>query len=319
MDLSTTSPTSPDVRIAADPIIQVPAGRVLTALREVVVMGREPDAAGAQRFIQYAASQNLALDQCWAVENPDGRLRPALIALPNHGHTAMIFTSPPRNRDEVAALARLIEHSVAHLDRPRVALAQVLLTREEKLVREAFEAAGFQYLADLAYLDRNLPRLPRPPVARWPEGCTIETWRPVLLDDFKRALTASYEDTRDCPALCGLRSIDDVMADHLGAGVADPELWTLVRRRGEPAAALLVNPLPDGQTVELSYLGVGARHRRLGLGRLLMDHALHLLSRRPFTRFTLAVDEANTPAVNLYKSLGFHRSERRVAMIHPIH
>jgi len=59
-------------------------------------------------------------------------------------------------------------------------------------------------------------------------------------------------------------------------------------------------------------------YRGRGLGRRLMGLAMRQLSERPYTRFTLAVDQKNLPALRLYKSFGLARTDRRLAYIRPV-
>ncbi|MCC6907908.1 MAG: GNAT family N-acetyltransferase [Phycisphaerales bacterium] len=299
-------------------ILQVPQDRLLDALRHVVGGGSDPSAAAARRFLEFIRSQRLDADQCWAVAGDHGQLRPALIALPNSGRTAMLFVTAPRYPEEVATLARLIGHAHRSLDHRRIALTQVLMEPDEPLTAAAFEQAGYTRLAVLNYMERRVSRAAGVPEPQWPAEVRLLHYEPPLEPLFKEALLQSYRDTLDCPALCGLRNIDDVLADHVGAGVQDPLLWTLVLWNQQPAAVLLLNPLADGESVELSYLGVGAGYRGRGLGRRLMALALRQLSERPYTRFTLAVDQDNFPALSLYKSFGLARTDRRLAYIRPV-
>lgn len=304
--------------LTPDALIQVSADRLLDALRHIVGRGGEASEQAAGRFLEFIRTQHLEPDQCWAAVDRRGELRPALIALPNAGRTAMIFVSPPRFPEDVPALARLIRHSHAHFDPVRIALAQVLMEPGEKLTAAAFEQAGFARLATLCYMERRVARLGRVPSPQWPEQVALLHYEPRHEPLFKEALDLSYVETLDCPALCGLRQIDDVLRDHKAGGVVEPELWTLVLWDGRPAAVLLLNPLADGEGVELSYLGVGAEFRGKGLGRRLMALAMQQLSDRPYSRFTLAVDQQNLPAVSLYKSFGLARTDRRLAFIRPV-
>jgi len=302
--------------LSAETIIQVPASRLAEALGQVVRRGLEPDAA--ERFMAFLQCQGLKTDLCWAVEDEEGGLGPTFLALPNAGRTAMIFITSPRTAGEVPRLVRLIDHAHSRLDPRRVALAQALLETDEPLLARALAQAGYARLAVLHYMERRLAKLKRFPQPQWPAEAQLLEYDPALDSQFKSALAESYIDTLDCPNLCGLRDLDDVLADHKGVGVQDPSLWTLVLWKGRPAAVLLLNPLADGESIELSYLGVAAGDRRRGLARRLMAHAMHRLSDRPFRRLTLAVDERNEPAVRLYKSFGLACTDRRLAYIRPV-
>lgn len=302
--------------VLCENIIQVPRERLAEALPEVMSHGLE--AGAADRFLAFLRCQGLEADQCWAVEDQAGRLGPTFLALPNAGRTAMVFITSPRTPGEVPRLARLIEHAHQRLDRARIALAQALLETGELLHVKAFERARYTRLATLQYLERRLGRIKASPAPDWPEEVTLLEYRPEREGLFKEALAESYVDTLDCPALCGLRDIEDVFRDHRGQGVQDAELWTLVLWKGRPAAVMLLNPLADGESVELSYLGVGATFRKRGLARRLMALAMRRLSDRRFRRFTLAVDDRNQPALALYRSFGLACTDRRLAYIRPV-
>src|SRR5439155_230273 len=126
------------------------------------------------------------------------------------------------------------------------------------------------------------------------------------------------EQTLDCPGLRGYRRTSDILEGHRASGVFDPGLWTLLLVDGRVGGALLLNPAVDGQSVELVYLGLARWGRGRGLGRLLLRHGFALLGRRSERTINLAVDEANAPALALYRREGFVPILRRTAMIRPV-
>ncbi len=76
-------------------------------------------------------------------------------------------------------------------------------------------------------------------------------------------------------------------------------------RSGQLEALLLVSRVePD--VAHVTQLCLAPRRRGYGLGRLLLRHAATQLASRGFRALTLTVTEANTPALKLYRSLGFH-------------
>ena len=181
------------------------------------------------------------------------------------------------------------------------------------------ERAGLTPLAALTYMQCKVRRGTSEPV--WADtGLDVrcESWEAGLGEDFERALVASYEQTRDCPAMRGLREPRDVLAGHRAAGRFEAHLWTLLRVEGEPAGLMLLAPIDATGEVELVYLGVGAGWRRRGLSRYLMGRAMHQCAQEGARTMTLAVDEANGPALNLYQRLGFRATARRMGLMRVI-
>lgn len=244
--------------------------------------------------------------------------------VPGAGGTAMVFVSPPRAADGVVAsegashgascadAAALVRAACAAQPR-QVRLFQALLTRGHEARRLALESAGFRFLAQLMYMQRRTAR--QVVDLALPDDLSVQTWRPALRDDFAAAIDASYEQTLDCPALVGMRGIDDVLEGHRAVGVFRDDLWLLVRQRGRPAGVMLMSMTGDGRTAELVYLGLCPSLRGRGLGRVLMEHGLSRAGRAGAEKMVLAVDEDNGPALKLYESLRFVAIARRTALV----
>jgi GNAT superfamily N-acetyltransferase len=91
-----------------------------------------------------------------------------------------------------------------------------------------------------------------------------------------------------------------------GCGVFDAEHSFVVRdeRSGQLEAIALVSRVePD--VAHITQLCVAPRRRGYGLGRMLMRHTATQLAAAGMRAITLTVTEANTPALKLYRSLGF--------------
>ncbi len=267
----------------------------------------------AGRLDQLARRLGIDFDRLWVGRDERRRIGPATLIVPRPGRTAVAFISPPRRRRDVAPLVELLRRAVAAVDPAEATLIQALLDPDERLERQAFERAGFTELATLAYLQRSAPTQADHPDA--PTGVELLTYDAELRPQFLAALEQSYEQTLDCPQLRGTRETSDVLAGHQATGRFDPSLWTLVRVEGEPAAVLLLNPVPEQRCIELVYLGVGLRHRGRGLGALLLRRCLAQCAARPEGVITVAVDESNAPAVALYRRFGFYRVARKLALI----
>lgn len=270
----------------------------------------------ARRFIEYASTQKIAIDRLWTELDARGRPRRSVLIVPNPGRTAIVFGGTEAAARDPKALARLIEHAVAGEDPQACHLVQALVEPDETALARAFEAAGFLRLADLAYLERRLPPEAGPDVV-WPDDVSVETWSDGIRSDVIEILRGSYEDTLDCPALRGLRELDDILDGHLAAGVFDPALWRILRIDGAPSGVAMLNPSPASASVELVYLGLAPVARGRGLARRLLQDGMNGLAGRCEHTITLAVDLLNEPAIKLYRSLGFKRRLQRVAFIRP--
>ncbi len=319
MSISQINPASLPPPGDADSIIQIPPRRQLEGLA-AMLPGDRRDRSRARRFVAYAQANAVPLDLLFGVVDRRGRITLASLAVPSSGRTAMLFHTCPRSSDEVAPIGRLINHVCHETSRRNVAIAQVLVERGAQLERSALESGGFHKLADLSYLERPCSGQPLQDIAtpNWPGEHTFEPYSDAHREDWITALDASYVDTLDCSGLLGLRQTADILDGHLGTGRFDPSLWQLLRIDGRPVGVIMFNPASTGDTIELVYTGLAAEARGQGIGRLLLHMGLQLLRGRDERSITLAVDEANQPALRLYESFGFRRVLRRLAMIRPL-
>ncbi|TVQ33062.1 MAG: GNAT family N-acetyltransferase [Phycisphaeraceae bacterium] len=273
-------------------------------------MGRPADAAA--RFLQAARTFNVSLEHMWASEDAAG-LGQACLIVPQAGRTGMVFTSRPVEAAELDDLARVLAAACEEI--PGVRLAQGLLEPEEADLARAYEQAGFLRIGDLHYLRRNWTDIAADSHAPWPEGVEVRSWRTGDEAALMRALERSYEQTLDCPELCGLRELRDVVDSHKSTGRFDPALWWLVLHRDAPAGALLLSPCPDQGHVELVYLGVAPELRGAGVAGKLLRMGLGALAERKQRTVTCAVDARNDPAMRLYTRHGFERFSERLALV----
>lgn len=307
-------------------------------------------------FLRGSADDGTDLSLIWIAQGPippRGRLPEigeAVMVVPTPGRTAMVFVSgqqgeaSPGERPADIALqqrAVLLDHaceilagtrrdSPAELRQagrrdgplPEVDLAQSLLDPEQSLLMGAFARAGFIHLANLSYQRRDIPRVGAGSAPQWPAG--VRVVRLLEIEPSRRrgaiieALTASYIDTRDCPALCSMRRVEDVLDSHEAVGQLDPALWFLVLNNGRPEGCMLLTPVSSQETVELVYLGLGPGLRGRGLGSSMLRLANVVLCGRRERTLACAVDDANEPALRLYRNAGFRAFSTRVAFVRPV-
>lgn len=312
------------------------------AVTRLLVGGANAAPEAVTRFIENApvmgvdlhlVSATVALDAA-----PGKRVRQVCLPVLGAGRTVMLFLSGPGGRRDLgspreqrAERATAVEGAIAqcvarHGD--AVHLAQALAEPVESWAAEAYLAAGLSQIAELLYLSRSLrlaeatpisassPELVNPPEgAAWPAGIGVRRYKPGV-DDRRlcEALERSYVDTRDCPELAGLRSMDDIVAAHRAVGEFDPSLWWLVERDGAGEGCVLLNRCAGQRCVELVYIGLAPAVRGLGLGRLLLRQAI-AASAGLERELRCAVDARNEPAGRLYDALGFREVGRRLAFV----
>jgi ribosomal protein S18 acetylase RimI-like enzyme len=201
-----------------------------------------------------------------------------------------------------------------------VKLVQALPEPPEPWAVQAFVDAGFVKVGDLAYLRRPMWPPLVIPAPTWPEGVTVRNVEGVKPGDPDRAvlieaLDRSYEQTLDCPELCGLRETSDILESHRATGVFDRNFWWLVLLHGVAHGCVLLSRCPDQGSVELVYLGLSPALRGKRIGSRLLEMGIARLGGAPGEHLTCAVDMRNEPARRLYQRTGFTEFGRRVAMV----
>ena len=245
----------------------------------------------------------------------------AVLPIASPGRTLLILS--PNSMFEAAQYgsAERLLRSVCDEYAGRCHLAQVLVDPGADAVRALYRRNGFRELAQLDYLHAPTRRPKTPPAL--PPDLDMATYSPQTHPHFAQAIRESYEQSLDCPALNGLREIEDVIQGHRAAGQVggdgnfDPSLWRVLleRQTGRPCGVLLLCRSDPGEAMELVYLGISPAARRRGLATCLLRHALATAAEDKRKRLTLAVDTGNAPALQLYYRHGFQKVGAKIALI----
>jgi ribosomal protein S18 acetylase RimI-like enzyme len=264
-------------------------------------------------FLRFTMYRGIDLNDLWIAEM-GGRIAWAILPVVSPGRTMLLF-SPTEVADGVKDLCArpLIERVLEHHRDRAVDLAQVLLDPDDRSAIDVYRTCGFESLAELIYLDRDVRRAHEKAL---PPGFGWETYSHANHGDFAQTVSATYEGSLDCPRLNGRRHIEDVLAGHKAAGEFDPALWFLLQAGdGSAAGALLLSRSTRTDALELVYLGLLKTQRGRGFGDVMMQHALATAARIGCRRLSLAVDSQNTPALRLYHRHGLSRLCTRVALL----
>jgi ribosomal protein S18 acetylase RimI-like enzyme len=264
-------------------------------------------------FLRFSAQRQLNLEQM-RIATVDGAVTWAALPVLSPGRTMLLFTPTqfigPASE---AAASALIESACDHCANREVDLAQVLLDPDQHEAREFFRQHEFAEMAELIYLHGSAHRSAKAPPL--PPGYHWETYSEANHALFQQAILGSYAQSLDCPALNGLRHIDDVILGHQATGEFDPHLWLALCAGGKPVGVLLLCRLPLTDALELVYLGLAPEARGKGLGDLLLQESMHHVIAQNRRRLTLAVDAKNRPAMALYFRHGMSRIAAKIAMI----
>jgi len=160
----------------------------------------------------------------------------------------------------------------------------------------------------------NVGRVFDPPTL--PPCCRWIKYSADVHAQFAQTVLASYRDSLDCPALNGLRHIDDVLDGHKASGVFDPKHWYLLLEEERPVGVLLLaSSGREAGIMELVYLGLPPEARGRKLGELLVRQAMAVVAAEGHQRLSLAVDARNIPALKVYYRHGMNRIASKLAMM----
>jgi ribosomal protein S18 acetylase RimI-like enzyme len=237
----------------------------------------------------------------------------AALVIESPGRTALVYTPPTRSGPATEAIVELLGVVRALAPARGIQVLQTLLGVDENARAEAHAAAGFWFLAELIYLERAALAVAPSRKVTSEQSLRFVTYSAGQRALFREALAASYEDTCDCPALNGLRDLDDVLEGHMATGLFDPSGWMVAMSKGQPAGIILAAQLPARAAVEVVYMGVAKSSRGQGVGDELLQAALDYARRLGAPTLSLAVDSTNAPARRLYARWSFHETMRRRA------
>jgi mycothiol synthase len=274
--------------------------------------GHRPSDEHVVDFLRFVIARGVDINDLKLAEQ-NGRVQWAILPVVSPGRTMLLFGSTDRVREhEQRCAGRLINEVCATFARRDIHLAQVLVEPGNYPARRLFNHCGFSDLAELLYLQTVVRSAPP---ATLPMGMSWETYSPLTHQRFVQTIQQTYEDSLDCPALTGLRNMEDVIASHKASGEFDPNHWFLLYDKQTPIAVLLLAKAPRTDAMELVYLGLTPAARGRGLGALALRKAMRVTQEQDASRLTCAVDAANVPALKLYYRHGMERVGSKQAMI----
>ncbi len=338
------SPDQPQSAVEPGPVgVQIPRAMILPALERLITTGSPR--TGAQRLARNAKAHGIDLDLVWGVLGDVSKGQPPVrqtcMIVPGAGGTGMCFVSNPSSNlspnnglgdlstqtQEIGSALYAAISGLRATAGDRIRIAQMLFEPKQKWTHQACQLAGMTSVGTLDYLRLDYRQISRWPASEsLPEGCTLRPLNNLSMNSptsdgslLANALESSYEGTLDCPELCGMRPMSDVIASHQSTGVFDPTRWWILIKNDRPVGCCLLSHCPANESVELVYLGISPEVQGMGLGTKILTTALQALRINDEVReVTCAVDRRNTPASNVYLRLGFKRFDARCGYVRAV-
>lgn len=215
------------------------------------------------------------------------------------------FFWPPRTTYDSASAEvgdALLKELKRQHDAANAWISQCILDPHESEHRLALERNGFEHLANLLYLHRDL----NDPIPQFGSHLSVTAVNPDEESQrFARIIEVTYEQTRDCPGLNGLRTGLEAVAGHQSTGGYLCNDWYIFQDAEEDVGVLILADQAEQDAWEIVYMGIVPQARGRGYGREVVLQALAAASRSPRGGLLLAVDGNNSPAIRVYESLGF--------------
>ncbi len=309
------SPT-PDHNLAAIQIETVPRERRREAL-DLFFSDNLPTARKrlTEQWLEADASGDVPLDGLlWALVQG----RPVGVAFYSGHPGSMAFVWKPnvdRRRliiptdPNVAEIQiELLKEIGRRLEAKSICIGQILIP-SKKAEHELFAAGGFPWVTDLHYLLY--------PLENTPSHANRPSWERSRFDPndaertrlFADVLERTWQQTRDCPELNGLRDGAEALKGHREGTEYDGRFWSVYSIDRQPVGLCLLNPRED-ELWEIVYVGVVPEARGCGYGRAMVLDALHEARKHHQHGVVLAVDARNDVARRIYHDIGFSEVDR---------
>jgi ribosomal protein S18 acetylase RimI-like enzyme len=179
-----------------------------------------------------------------------------------------------------------------------------------------FRQAGFQIHRRL-FMVRTLSGYFPAPRINLPPGLELRPWRDEDLSAAARLITAAYQNHPDGVVNDQYRSVHgsqrflNNIVRYAGCGVFSPLVsHVLVDRASREFVALVLGSRVSPQSGHITQLCTHPEFRRKGLARMLLTLAASCFLRQGVCEISLTVTEANSDAIELYRSEGYNCAHR---------
>ncbi len=231
-----------------------------------------------------------------------GRLAGAVLAQLQPGRTAAVWLPRLAPGAPTEWAHALMAAACRFIQGQGIVVAQTLLAAVPEADRQVLKAAHFAHLAELLYLAVTSDQFPECQPAGMLRFVSAKAAGEAHL---AAVVEATYEATRDCAALDGVRQIGDVLDGYRAVGHSGTEEWFLIQHGSKDVGCLILADHPRQGNLELVYMGILPAWRGRGWGIEVTQWAEWRARLRGRERLVLAVDAENGPALAAYVAAGF--------------
>jgi GNAT superfamily N-acetyltransferase len=268
----------------------------------------DTDSKQVDVFLRFLDRYGIDSSRQAVAKTEDDRIVGYCLCLVNPGATGSIFlpeTYPDLGSaysfDEVGS--EVLKTLTSQMQAWDLAILQAMVKDEQSELGRVFRKGGFLPICRLEIMQTAVGAKGE---ATDGEGITWEKYETSRSEAFADTILQTYEGSRDCPCLTGLRTGDEILVGHRNSGIFEEAGWWILCYQGRPAGVILLNSTEeDLYRLELVYMGLSAWARGKGLGRVLLSWGFECARRLGKKVLRLSVDCDNAPAIRLYRSFGF--------------
>ena len=187
-------------------------------------------------------------------------------------------------------------------------LVMLLVDFQQSADEALLDEFGFEKISEL--LNLNAERVV------FPIHCPANrlTFRPYKNEQWDKMVTVvekTYKNTLDFPCLTGLVPVEYILHGYQECHIFDPSLWFFIEFQSQIIGALLLAQIENTEHLELTYLGLTEEFRGKGFSREIVRFSQFIAGQRNDSHLLVAVDSANSPALNTYLHCDFQLHDQK--------
>lgn len=236
-----------------------------------------------------------------------GIVRGAIWGTPVPGRQMSVWPPSLASGETETTRTDLLRSLDGHIEKSDAHVAFTTIRSGQYAERKAVSSNDYRYIADIAYMACCLMEAR----AQASESeLNFQRYNPTDAGRMKDVLHRCSEQSLDCPALRGVRQVDDILEGHFNKENYRPSHWKFVRHEGQDVGCLLLSQHQHQAVFDVVYLGLVPEVRRRGWGVRMIRHAQDVARLEGAQRLMLTCDVNNPPALNTYRRTGFHEIDR---------